>query len=324
MIRRSVGAVPATLAAAVLAVQFLSCTREPPPRADADIIVAQVDGDRISLKDLKNEISAHRGFAPTLPARSASREEVSEALRLLIERSVVLSEGKRRGITVAGSEVDREIARFREDFPPGGLEKALVQSGTDMETWREGLARSLLFRKTAAVIAEPSAAVSEKDVEAAFRKTGRATAHPERIRVRQFLFASDQAAWKARALIVEGENPEEVVRKFSDGDARPATVDLGFVAREDLPPEIAAALFAMKEGGVSSVVTREQTHSLFQVLKKEPARPQSLAEAEPKIREELLDARREEAFRSWVSARVGKADIRVQEAVLTAVAEEKR
>jgi hypothetical protein len=38
------------------------------------------------------------------------------------------------------------------------------------------------------------------------------------------------------------------------------------------------------------------------------------------IREELRRARREEAFRSWLTAQVGKADIRVQEALLDQLA----
>jgi parvulin-like peptidyl-prolyl isomerase len=324
MTRRSVAAFRTTVVAAVLAFQLLSCTKEPQPRADGDVPVALVDGDRISLKDLKNEIAARRGFAPSVAARSAGRGEVTEALRLLIERAVVLAEGKRRGILVTDSEVEREIARFREDFPPGGLEKAIVQAGSDMETWREGMARSLLFRKTAGAIVEGKASVSDAEVEAAFRKRGRTPSQPERLRVRQYLFDSVETARSARAAVAGGEKPEDVVRIYSRGDSRPATVDLGYVAKEDLPQEIASELFVLKEGEVSAVVSREETHSLFQVVRKEPARPSSQAAAAPEIREELSSARREEAFRSWISERMRKADVRVQEALLSAVAEGKK
>jgi parvulin-like peptidyl-prolyl isomerase len=147
-------------------------------------------------------------------------------------------------------------------------------------------------------------------------------ARPERIRVRQFLFDNGEAAGKARALIREGESPEEVVGRFAEGDVRPVTVDLGEVAREDLPEEIAAELFALKEGGVSTIFPREESFSLFLVVRKEPARTPTLASSGPEIREELLRARREQAFRSWLTGQVGKADIRIQETLLDQFAAE--
>ena len=64
------------------------------------------------------------------------------------------------------------------------------------------------------------------------------------------------------------------------------------------------------------MIPREQSFSLFLVVNKEPARKLILAATGPEIREELLRVRREEAFRSWLTAQVGKADIRVQEALL--------
>lgn len=316
MQRPSFGVIHRVVVAAALAAFLSSCTKEPATRVDADVVVAEVNGDRITLKDLKNEIAARRGFTPSLSARSATRGEVSEALRLLIDRSVVLAEGEKLGVSVSGSEVDKEVGRFRSDFPPGGLERALLQAGMDMESWKAGLARSLLVRKAAATIAASRASVSQGEVEAAFRRRARQLSRPERIRVRQFLFDSEETAGKARAMILEGERPEEVVTRFSVGDVRPSTVDLGEITREDLPEEIATELFGLKEGEVSGVIPREQSFSLFLVVNKEPARKLLLSATGPEIREELLRVRREEAFRSWLTAQVGKADIRVQEALL--------
>jgi parvulin-like peptidyl-prolyl isomerase len=306
--------------AAALAALLLSCSREPAPRSDADIAVAEVNGTRITLKDLKNEIAARRGLTPSLPARSATRGEVRESLRILIDRAVVLSEGARLGVSVTSSEVEKEIERIRSDFPPGGLEKALLQAGIDRDGWREELSRSLLYRKAAGAIADSRVTVTQEEVEAAFRKRAGQLSRPERIRVRQFLFPSEESARGARRRIQEGETPEEILRRVSAGDVRPTVAELGEVAREDLPPEIAAELFALKEGGVSEILPREESYSLFQVVRKEPAGTLTLAAAAPEIREELRRARGEEAFRGWLTAQVGKADIRVQEAILDQLA----
>lgn len=314
--------VPFRLAlAAALAALLFSCSREPAPRSDADVVVAEVNGARITLKELKNEIAARRGLAPSLSTKSAGRGEAQEALRLLIDRAIVLSEGERLGVSVSGSEVEKEIERFRADFPPGGLEKALLQTGRDMETWRAGLARSLLYRKAAAAIAESRASVSREEVEEVFRRRSKELSRPERIRVRQLLFDSEESARDARRRIQEGESPEKVVERFSTGDIRPTAADLGDVTREDLPEEIATELFLLKEGGVSGVLPREGSFNLFVVVRREPARTLTLAAAAPEIREELLRGRREEAFRAWLRAQVGKADIRVQETLLDQMTE---
>jgi parvulin-like peptidyl-prolyl isomerase len=302
--------------AAALAALFLSCSRGPASRSDADVAVAEVNGTRITLKDLKNEIAARRGLTASLSARSASRVEAQEALRILIDRAVVLSEGGRLGVSVTRSEVEKEIDRFRSDFPPGGLEKSLHQAGMEMEDWRAELARSLLYRKAAGAIADSRVSVSQEEVEAAFRRRGGALSRPERIRVRQYLFSSEENALGARRLIEDGETPEEILHRVSSREAQPTVAELGEVTREDLPPEIAEELFSLKAGGVSGVVKWEQSYSLFQVVRRDPAGTLTLAAATPVIREELRRARREEAFRSWLTAQVGKADIRVQEALL--------
>jgi parvulin-like peptidyl-prolyl isomerase len=308
------------ISAAALTALVFSCSHEPAPRSDADVAVADVDGARITLKDLKSEIAARRGLTPSLSARSASRGEVQEALRTLIDRAVVLKEGERLGVSVTGSEVEKEIERFRSDFPPGGLEKALLQAGMDMDGWRAELARSLLHRKAAGAIADSRVTVSGEEVEAVYRQRARQLSRPERIRVRQFLFPSKEGARDARKRIREGETPEEILRRNSATAVRPTVAELGEVTREDLPPEIAAELFLLPESGVSRVVSREESYSLFQVVRKEPAGTLTLAAAAPEIREELLRARREEVFRSWLTEKVEKADIRVQETILDQLA----
>jgi len=57
------------------------------------------------------------------------------------------------------------------------------------------------------------------------------------------------------------------------------------------------------------------------VLKKEPGGAPTLANAAPAIREELLSARREEAFRAWLAAAAGKASVKVRTALVDRVVE---
>jgi len=306
------------LVAAFTAVLW-ACSPAPSQRSDAEIDVAEVDGAPILLRDVKNEILSMRGYTPSLEARGPGREEVSEAVRLLIERTVVLREGERRGVTLPARALEEEVMRFRADFPPGGLEKALLKAGVEPDTWREQLRRSLLYRRSADAIAASGASVTPQEVEAAFRRERHPADVPERIRVRQYLFDSVQRAAVAREKLQAGEQAGG-----DGGDRSSEGVDLGFFGREELPPELPAELFGLPEGGVSEPVSGDGVVSLFQVTRREAAREQTLRSEEARIRESILAPRREEAFRRWLAQATAGAKVKVHAELLQKLVEEKR
>ena len=291
---------------ALVAASLWACSPAPPKRSAAEVVVAEVDGAPIVLTDVKNEILSMRGYTPSLEARGPSRGEVSEAVRRAIERTVVLREGRRRGVTLPAGALEEEVMRFRADFPPGGLEKALLQAGMEPDAWRELLRRSLLYRRSADAIATAGATVTPQEVEEAFRKERNPSAVPERIRVWQYLFDSAERAAAAREKLLAGRPAGR-----EDGDPSVEGVDLGFFRRDELPPEIPAGVFDLPEGGVSEPVSGEGVTSLFQVTRREAARAQTLDSEEARIREAILAPRREAAFRRWLAQATAEAKVKV-------------
>jgi len=302
--------------AASLAALLWACSPAPSKRSDAEVVVAEADGAPIVLRDVKNEILSMRGYTPSLEARSPDRGEVSEAVRRTIERTIVLREGERRGVTLPAGALEEEVMRFRADFPPGGLEKALLQVGMETDAWREQLRRSLLYRRSADAIAAAGASVTPQEVEAAFRKERDPGTVPERIRVRQYLFDSAVPAAVAREKLLAG-GP-------AGGDPASEGVDLGFFRREELPPELPAELFGLPEGGVSEPVPGDGVVSLFRITQREAARTRTLRSEETRIREAILAPRREEAFRRWLAQATAGAKVKVNADLLRKLVEEKR
>ena len=299
-----------------LAVLLWACSPAPSGRTDAEVVVAEVDGAPIVLGDVKNEILSMRGYKPSLEARSPGRGEVSEAVRRMIERTIVLREGERRGVTLPAGALEEEVMRFRADFPPGGLEKALLQVGVETDAWREQLQRSLLYRRSADAIAAAGASVTPQEVEAAFRKEKLPGTSPERIRVRQYLFDSAEGAAAAREKMAAGGPAGE--------DPGSGGVDLGFFLREELPPELPAELFDLPEGEVSEPVPGDGVVSLFRIMRREAARTRTLRSEEARIREAILVPRREEAFRRWLAQATAGAKVKVNAELLRKLVEEKR
>lgn len=319
-----VHAICRSAAAWALVAVLASCSKSQAPPAAGDVVAATVNGAPITLQELKTEIARIRGVAPAAAGFTGSPEEVSRALRDLVERSLVLEEGERLGASVSEAEVEEEMGRYRADFPPGGLEKALLLEGIDMGDWREGIRRSLLYRISVEAIAGPFGEVPEEDVQREFDRRYGSAVRPERIRVRQFLFDSREEAVMAWKRLAEGASPDDLARRPSPGMAGPLDVDLGELARDELPDEVGERLFFLPAGSVSDVVPLDKTYGLFLVVRKVPPGPFSYAEKGPELRRELLEKRREEAIRSWLDAALERAQVMVRQEILAGLAGESR
>lgn len=300
---------------ATAAVLVLACSREQAKTNDADLVVARVNGTPISLRDLKEEMAPMQGLSYSTAAKGTA-SEVSEALRRLLERTLVVQEGRRLGVTVSEAEMEQEIRRYRSDYPPGGLEKILLQRGIGMGEWRARMRQSLLYRKSADRVADRSAEVSENEVREVYRKQAEVPGHPEQIRVRQLIFDSEESALAARRRMRSDSPLGKAVLREAGSEPPPEIVDLGYLSRDDLPGEIAEQLFRLPPGSVSDVVPRDKSFSLFLVVGKRDPRGSSFPEEAPGIREALLRRNREERLRAWIEETMQKADIQVQEMLL--------
>lgn len=302
---------------------LLSCSRQSPPVTDADVVVAKVNGAPVTLQELKSEIASAQGLAPSAVAKGTA-PEVSRALRRLLERSVVLQEGMRLGISVTESELEEEVKRYRADFPPGGLEKTLLQEGIGMDEWRSRMRQSLLYRKSAEAVAGSLAEVAEEEVQRAWRERSRRASRPEQILVRQLMFDTEESALRVRERILSGDDLGKALQKGSGEEPAPAITDLGYLSREDLPRELSGELFSLPAGGASRVVRRDKSVSIFLVEGRRESREESFEEAAPQIREELLRTKREERFRGWIEGEMAKADVKIQEAIIAELTEGRR
>lgn len=166
--------------------------------------------------------------------------------------------------------------------------------------------------------------MAEQEVKKVYRETYGKETRPERIRVRQFLFDSPETAVRARKELTEGGSPDSLGKQFSSAGGAPLDIDLGFLTREELPEEVAEELFSLLAGEVSGVIRRDRTYSIFLVVRKSPSGPYSYAEKAPEIRRDLLRQRREEAFRAWLDAEVGKAQVKVQEEIVAELMERRK
>lgn len=302
--------------ALLLCVASLSaCSRGPAQRPDTEVVVATVDNAVVTLHALKSEIASIResGSAPS----GATRAEIEEALERLVDRTLVITEGRARGVDVGEAEVEAEVRRFGSDFPPGGLEKYLTQKGITAAQWRDELHASLLFRKSArAVAASLPLPETPKAAASAGRKIAAVEPAPSAVHIRQFLFDTKEEAERGRKRLMDGEGADSVVGPDTGGRGVPSVVDLGELLPSDIPEALRPELVALRPGEVSRVSVGDRLFSVFQVVPKS-ASPKTASAQE-------ADPAREDAFRAWLDARRRNASVNVQEALLVRMSEDPR
>lgn len=114
---------------------------------------------------------------------------------------------------------------------------------------------------------------------------------PERVRLRQALFEDRAAAERARAEIAGGAAFADAVRRHSrEQSGVPGGVQPE-LARDELPPAFADAIFRLAPGEISPVIEAEYGFHLFQVVERLPAAEVTLDEARAEIGRRLTRER---------------------------------
>jgi len=110
---------------------------------------------------------------------------------------------------------------------------------------------------------------------------------PEEVRVARIFTRSKEEADRARRRAAAGENFGELARAVSRSPDAPRGGTVGWVRRGDLPSEFEEAVFRLKPGEISPVISAEEGFLIFAVAERRAARMLPREEAEPEIRERL-------------------------------------
>jgi hypothetical protein len=155
-------------------------------------------------------------------------------------------------------------------------------------------------RQAAAALlgADTEAEPGEAEVTAYYAVHRQELARPERVRLRQILLEDRKAADRAARDIAAGIAFEEVARRVSQGES--AGGFQGVLARADLPPAFADAIFSLKPGQVSRVMPADYGFHLFQVVERLPAEVAPLEEVKDGIRDRLRQERADRRLASLV------------------------
>jgi len=223
----------------------------------------------------------------------------------LIEKKILLTTAKEKGITVSDQEVERAIGDFvkrsgfksREEFL-----KALEKEGLTLDDVKEKFREQLLVAKLIAREVKSKVDVSDQEVEKFCQKV-----ESKPVREVYYIYAKDEAtAEKALSLLKQGEPFEKVARELSQDRATAEMGGyIGKVTRGMLVKPLDEAVWSLEPGQYKLVRTDKGFFIVF--VKGEE---KGMCDKE-KIRQELYQKKFQKALADYIEKLKREASVKV-------------
>ncbi len=272
----TVGQTPAAAPASM----FKSTTMTPTGRA-----VARVNGTLLTDHDLLREMMTifpyarqHGGKFPVSMEADIRRG----ALDMLEFEELVYQEAARRNVQVSSVRLEVGMKAFREQFSSEQDFRSYLKAecGGSTSRLREKIRRSMMIEDLLQVEVSQKAAVKDADVQAFYQKNPARFVAEESVSVQTISLAIPDNATPQQEASVR-QRAEDALRqarktksyeefgmlaeKISEDDWRVMMGDHQFIARSQMPPEVAKVAFGMKPGQVSELIRAENSWCIVRV-----------------------------------------------------------
>jgi len=137
-----------TLAVLLLTVCVLtSCPK--PESKDQDEYLIRVGERVVTVLDFQKAFEIAEAAYPhnVLQDSSALQDAKKRLLNQMTEEMVLLERAKELGVSILESEVDKNIAEIKSDYPEGVFEEILLEYAVSYESWKKGLKTRMLIEK---------------------------------------------------------------------------------------------------------------------------------------------------------------------------------
>ncbi len=280
-----------------------------------DRVVASVDGDPITMREVQDFASEHG--QPIESNDFATSDAAKTAVKALIGEKLLEQEVKKYDDKVDDAQVDKYIAQLRMDKHMSDEEfRAQLQaSGMSYDELRKrarlDLEKAMMIeQEVRAKINVPDAAVK------AFYDAHQQdfTITKERLRLSQILIAlpanptpaqvtaAQKKAATIRARAAKGDDFGDLARVYSDDESKSNGGELGWFAPADINDSILAAVKPLKPGEISAPVQTSHGIHIVKLEEHEVPGVVPLSEVKTEIRAELVDQQSSAQLEKWVES----------------------
>lgn len=291
------------------------------PLAQADTI-ATVNGTAISSEDLQQaiqEFAVSRGARPADLQQSPQFSQLRSALvNSLVDREL-LWQAAQKQYEADEAEVAQAVTGVRTQL--GGQERfrrALQAQGMTEAMLETRLRRELSIQAYLQAEVYAAVEVSEADISAFYQANQERFRSPDLLRLRNILIPAaaepdpQQFAAQLHQKLLKGADFPHLARKHSaDSNARNGG-ELGFLNAEDLGPELAPVAQELAAGSISEPHAGPDGVHLLQLVDRRAGIQASLDQVHDRIRDLLLEARRNTALQKRLQALRQQAEVVIE------------
>ena len=276
-----------------------------------DRVVAKVNTEIITLSSIETRAEAlKQKFAHNYN----ENQILHEALEMMIDEKLQIQQGKKMGFVVDDITVDAAIRTIEEknSLENGQLVIMLESEGKSVETYKDNVRNQILVSKITRFELGSRVNVSKREIEKYYHDNQKEFWEPGKVRVKHILILIGKgASEKIRkeknkqikeilAELKEGKDFAEAAKEYSEDISASIGGDVGFVVRGQMVPEFEKAVYRLKEGEVSDVVTTAYGYHIIKAEEIQKGKTLPFKEVENKIKSILLSKKQESAYKDWI------------------------
>lgn len=244
-------------------------------------IVAKVDDDVITKDELYDNMVKQNG---------------QQILESLIAERIVNAEAKKEGIKPSKEDIDKEIAKVKEDSGgEQGFQQLLQYYGFSLDDLKDNISMNLKIK----ALVGANIKVDEDEVKEYFEENRDEFDEEEEIKARHILVKTEEEAKEIQDKLANGEDFEELAKEFSEDSSAPLGGDLGFFPRGKMVKEFEEVAFDLEIGKISESVKSTFGYHIIRVDERKEAKEADLEDHKEDIKEFLFDKKVQEAYPEW-------------------------
>lgn len=266
-------------------------------------IAAVVNGEMITLHELRQHAAAEFIRAGINPSDPAARNEVnmlmSKTLSVMIDDMLLRQEAERLQLKATDSEIENELRMLvqRNQTTMKAFEAQVVAQGGAMDMVRERIRHNILSQRIINFMIARKSVVTKEEINAYYEEHKNDFSAERSVDISLLIFSPSAKADDIHGRIIKGAlSFEEAVKQYSEGPAVNEGGRLGMIKWEDLAAPFKSQIMDMRIGGVSAVFHANSRICMLKLNDATNGRSMTLEEATPEIERVLREPRLQERF----------------------------
>jgi peptidyl-prolyl cis-trans isomerase SurA len=284
-------------------------------------IVARVNNEVITKSELQHSIDTAeeetkqdcQNRCTPDQIKTLTDERQKNALRDLIDQSLLVQRGKDMGVSVE-PDVIKELDRIRQEnkLPDlETLEKEIEKQGLNWEDFKDSIRKGILTKKVIGDEVGSHINTTNDEIQKYYDEHKKDFERPEQVALRSIEINTAgktdaevadlrKKADTALKRIQDGEDFGEIAKRYSDGSTAKQGGYLGIYKRGELSKALEDVVFKMKRNELTPVMETKQGFLIMQVLEHYDEGEQSLSTVSEEIRNKVYDQKLEPALRDYL------------------------